>query len=206
MSALVIHLGLNRPTKAPKPKDEKVLIWGGSSSVGFYAIQIAAQAGYKVITTASPANISRLKSAGAIEVLDYHSSNILSDLISLGPYKTIFGAAENATDQLIIGKVLDTQGGGEFLSTMGVRPGVTLPVGVKGFFVQYMDDYFKPELEEFRDWFFGEWQEWGLINRTIKLGDIEIIGGLDSLHEGLSRLEKGNVKSGLKLIIQPNSN
>jgi NAD(P)-dependent dehydrogenase (short-subunit alcohol dehydrogenase family) len=204
MSAMIIHLGLDRPTKIPKPKDEKVLIWGGSSSVGFYAIQIAAQAGYKVMTTASPANFLRLKSAGAAEVFDYHSSNILSDLISLGPYRAIFAAAESATDQVIIGKILEVQGGGKFLSTMGARPGVVLPTGVEAFFVQYMDDYFKPELEEFKNWFFEEWQEQSLINKSIQLGNVEILGNLNSLQEGLSRLEAGDVRSSIKLVIRPN--
>ena len=51
MGALVLHLGLDRPTlnakemeeKRMKNKDEKVLIWGAGSSVGWYGVQIAAQ-------------------------------------------------------------------------------------------------------------------------------------------------------------------
>jgi NADPH:quinone reductase-like Zn-dependent oxidoreductase len=43
MSALVLHLDLQRPSKSPHPKGESVLIWGGGSSIGFYAVQIAAQ-------------------------------------------------------------------------------------------------------------------------------------------------------------------
>jgi NADPH:quinone reductase-like Zn-dependent oxidoreductase len=43
MSALILHLNLDRPSKDAKPKEETVLIWGGSSTIGFYAIQIASQ-------------------------------------------------------------------------------------------------------------------------------------------------------------------
>ena len=49
----------------------------------------------------------------------------------------------------MIGEVLAAQGGGPFLTTMGVRSGVVFPDGVRGFFVQYMDDYFKPENTEY---------------------------------------------------------
>jgi NADPH:quinone reductase-like Zn-dependent oxidoreductase len=43
MSALVIHLGLDKPSKNATPKGKNVLIWGGGSDFGFYAVQIAAQ-------------------------------------------------------------------------------------------------------------------------------------------------------------------
>jgi NADPH:quinone reductase-like Zn-dependent oxidoreductase len=50
---------------------ETVLILGGSSSTGSFAIQFAKSAGAKVIVTASAANIERVKAAGADQVIDY---------------------------------------------------------------------------------------------------------------------------------------
>ncbi|KAM3080813.1 hypothetical protein ACMFMG_004766 [Clarireedia jacksonii] len=47
----------------------------------------------------------------------------------MGPYKAIFAANDSAPDQVIIGKVLESQGGGQFLTSMGLRPGVVLPSG-----------------------------------------------------------------------------
>lgn len=85
---------------------------------------------------------------------------------------------------------------------MGVRPGVVLPGGVEGFFVQYMDDYFKHIFEHFRDWLFWEWQEEGLINGTLKLGKVEVVGGLSKVGEALGMLERGDV-NGKKLVITP---
>ncbi|KAF4633200.1 hypothetical protein G7Y89_g4918 [Cudoniella acicularis] len=140
--------------KLSQPKDERVLIWGGGSSVGFYAVQIAAQAGYKVITTASKSNELLLKIAGTTKIFDYHSPTILQDLLALGPYKAIFGASESAADQITIGKLLVAQGRRTFLSTMGVRAGVILPDGVKEVFVQFMDDYLRLENAEFVKWVF----------------------------------------------------
>jgi hypothetical protein len=86
---------------------------------------------------------------------------------------------------------------------MGVRPGVVLPEGVTGFFVQYMDDYFKPENKEFVKWVFWEYLEEGLVGRTLELDDVEVIGGLGKLAEGLGRLEAGEVR-GRKLVVKPN--
>ena len=48
-------LGLRPPTvPAQKPNGENLLIWGGASSVGSSAIQLAVAAGYEVLTTSSP--------------------------------------------------------------------------------------------------------------------------------------------------------
>jgi hypothetical protein len=141
--------------------------------------------------------------AGAKEALDYHSPTIFEDLLALGPYKAVFGASESAADQVIMGKLLAAQGGGTFLSTMGVRSGVVLPNGVKGFFVQYMDDYLKPENAEFVKWVFWNYLEGGLVTGSLKLGEVEVIGGLGKLAEGLRRLEAREVW-GKKLVIQPN--
>jgi hypothetical protein len=86
---------------------------------------------------------------------------------------------------------------------MGARSGVVLPDGVKGFFVQYMNDYFKSENTEYVKWVFWEHLGGGLVNRSLKLGEVEVIGWLGKLAEGLSRLQAGEVK-GKKLVIMPN--
>jgi hypothetical protein len=114
----------------------------------------------------------------------------------------VYAAADTAADQIVIGDVLAAQGGGKFLATMGVRPGVKLPEGVEGYFVQYLDDYLKKENEEFTKWTFGEYLERGLVEGTLKLGNVEVIGGLGSVQSGLDRLREGKV-SGKKLVVQP---
>ncbi|KAH7395539.1 putative alcohol dehydrogenase [Cadophora sp. MPI-SDFR-AT-0126] len=208
MSAMVLHVGLDRPSATPNPenKDKKVLIWGGGSSFGFFAVQIAVQAGYIVHTTASPTSTSTLLSIGASSVHSYKSPTLLNDLLSHGPYHAIFAAQDTAADQLIMAQLLASQGGGSFISTMGPRPqaaGVTWPEGVTVQFVQYMDDYLKPENEEFKSWVFGEYIEGGLRDGKLKLGEVEVVGGLGSVGAALERLEAGGVR-GRKLVIKAN--
>ncbi|HZC11515.1 MAG TPA: zinc-binding alcohol dehydrogenase family protein, partial [Mycobacterium sp.] len=48
------QLGLPLPTADPVDQAETVLVWGGSTSVGSNAIQLARNAGYRVVATASP--------------------------------------------------------------------------------------------------------------------------------------------------------
>ncbi|KAE9364642.1 GroES-like protein [Stipitochalara longipes BDJ] len=216
LSALILHLGLSRPAlpfskvhKNEPRNGERVLIWGGGSQIGFFAVQIAALAGYTVLTTASTNSEKALRDAGAAEVLDYRSPTIVQELIKRGPFRTVFAAADVAADQVLIGQVLAAQGGGKFLSTMGVREGVSLPKGVEGEFVQYMDDYFSDgEMErEFVAWVWGEngFLEEGLRGGGLKLGDVDVIDGLRGLAEGLRRLEKGEVR-GKRLVVVPNQN
>lgn len=140
--------------------------------------------------------------AGAAGVFDYHSPDIFNDLLPMGPFRAVFGASEAASDQLLIGKLLEAQGGGRFLTTMGVRPGVVLPPTVEGFFVQYMDDYMKPENEDYVKWMFWHYLENGLTSGSLKLGKVEVVGGLGKLQESLDRLQAGEVK-GKKLVIAP---
>ena len=56
-------LALNAPSAAPAPTGKTLLVWGGSTSVGSNAIQLAVAAGYDVVTTASPRNFDYVKAA-----------------------------------------------------------------------------------------------------------------------------------------------
>ncbi|MBI1170685.1 zinc-binding dehydrogenase [bacterium] len=67
------HLALSPPFADPVDQGKTVLIWGGSTSVGCNAIQLARAAGYRVVTTASPANAALVRRLGAVEVIDHYS-------------------------------------------------------------------------------------------------------------------------------------
>ncbi|MGI4748199.1 MAG: zinc-binding alcohol dehydrogenase family protein [Janthinobacterium lividum] len=75
------QLALEPPSHSPTARVEVVLVWGGSSSVGCNAIQLAVASGYRCIATASTHNASLLKALGASEVLDHASSTIVEDVI-----------------------------------------------------------------------------------------------------------------------------
>ena len=75
-----LTLGLDLPGSTTADKGQTVLVWGGSTSVGCNAIQLAKAAGYRVVTTASPHNFDYLKSLGADEVYDYNRSDAAADI------------------------------------------------------------------------------------------------------------------------------
>lgn len=54
----------------------QILIWGGASAVGQYAVQLAKLSGLQVIATASPKNHELLKSLGADAVFDYRDPEV----------------------------------------------------------------------------------------------------------------------------------
>ncbi|KAJ5538122.1 Polyketide synthase enoylreductase [Penicillium frequentans] len=67
--------------ESKKTRNEALVIWGGSSSVGCNAIQLATAAGYDVFTTASPKNFDFVTSLGATKVFDYRSKMVIADIL-----------------------------------------------------------------------------------------------------------------------------
>lgn len=86
------HLALQHPSATPTPTGQTLLVWGGSTSVGSNAIQLAVAAGYDVITTASPRNFGYVTKLGATRVFDYNSLTVVDDIIAALTGKTIAGA------------------------------------------------------------------------------------------------------------------
>jgi NADPH:quinone reductase-like Zn-dependent oxidoreductase len=75
-------LNLELPTEpARRHTGKTLLVWGGASSVGSNAIQLAVAAGYKVATTASPKNFGFVKKLGASQVFDYNSPTVVLDIV-----------------------------------------------------------------------------------------------------------------------------
>ena len=75
------QLDLQYPTLPRKPTGKTVLIWGGSTSVGCNAIQLAVAAGYEVIATCSPKNFVLCERLGARQCFDYNSKSVIPDLV-----------------------------------------------------------------------------------------------------------------------------
>lgn len=86
------QLALQYPSASPKPTGKTLLVWGGATSVGCNAIQLAVAAGYEVITTASPKNFDLVKKLGASQAFDYASKTVVADLIHAFDGKTTAGA------------------------------------------------------------------------------------------------------------------
>ena len=86
------QLAMRHPAANPRPTGETLLVWGGSTSAGSNAIQLAVAAGYEVITTASPGNFDYVRSLGAAQVFDYHSPSVIPDIIAAFRDRTLAGA------------------------------------------------------------------------------------------------------------------
>ncbi|OCL03635.1 oxidoreductase [Glonium stellatum] len=88
------QLALQLPSVSPRPTNtgKTLLVWGGSTTVGSNAIQLAVAAGYEVITTASPRNFDYVKKLGASQAFDYNSRTVVADIIHAFKGKTIAGA------------------------------------------------------------------------------------------------------------------
>jgi NADPH:quinone reductase-like Zn-dependent oxidoreductase len=84
---LVMDLGFRFPWPKPKdfvPKDANapVLIWGGASSVGQYAIQLLKYFGHtQILTTASPKNHELLASFGATKCFNYNEVDVSEQIL-----------------------------------------------------------------------------------------------------------------------------
>ena len=81
-NASVTDLGLDLPWPIPggykPPKaDEPILIWGGASSVGQYALEVLSHWGYhNLIATASARHHAFLREKGAKHVFDYRDPDV----------------------------------------------------------------------------------------------------------------------------------
>ncbi|KAF4897540.1 Zinc-type alcohol dehydrogenase-like protein [Colletotrichum viniferum] len=106
----------------PRVSGEKasVLIWGGSSSVGLYAIQITALHGFEVVITCSARHFDLVKRLGATHAFDYHDDDVI-DLIkkAVPGIKYVFDTIGNETSSGLASRAIDENGGGLCI----VRPG-----------------------------------------------------------------------------------
>ncbi|GJE87551.1 zinc-binding alcohol dehydrogenase family protein [Phanerochaete sordida] len=117
------RLGL---VEVPNKVDEEewVLIYGGSGSVGLYAIQLAHLAGYKVVTTASPRNHALCRSLGADAVVDYNAPDALAQVKALthDSIRVALDAISEADTQLFAARALAP--GGQLVTILAVSDAV----------------------------------------------------------------------------------
>jgi NADPH:quinone reductase-like Zn-dependent oxidoreductase len=85
------YLGLPLPSTAPKSTGKTVLIWGGSSSVGATAIQLAIASGLEVVATASSPNHAFVKFLGASFVFDYKSISAVEQIVARLQHSELVG-------------------------------------------------------------------------------------------------------------------
>ncbi|EME40386.1 hypothetical protein DOTSEDRAFT_179479 [Dothistroma septosporum NZE10] len=76
----------------PKSLGRTILIWGGSSSVGSCAIQLAVASGVEVVTTCSERNFDYVEELGAAAAFDYRKKDVEDEVVKWLDGKTVVGA------------------------------------------------------------------------------------------------------------------
>ena len=89
-----------------------LLIWGGSSSVGLYALKLAKMYDFNVATVCSPRNFDLVKAAGAKHVFDYNSPTCIEDIRKTLPnLQYVFDTIGNPTSSATSSTAVRSEGG-----------------------------------------------------------------------------------------------
>ena len=105
-------LGLPTPYEEPS-KDLPLLVYGASSAVGLYVLQIAKASGWKVFAVCSPKNFDLVKSLGADATFDYRDPQVSSKIRDASEGKiqlAVDAISEHASAKIIVG-ALSSEGG-----------------------------------------------------------------------------------------------
>ncbi|KAG5659039.1 hypothetical protein KAF25_007592 [Fusarium avenaceum] len=192
--------------------DRTVLIWGGSSSVGQYAIQIAAISGFKIITTCSPRSFDLVKSFGATHIFDYNDADVVKSIKDAAPnLRYVFDTIGKQTSSTTASQAIDENGG----TLCTVRPdksfteNVTKQIKVTSVLVwtafnrviQYKKASFPASEEDHKLGVeFNERLPGWIDEGKIKPNKPKVIpGGLDAVKKGFQEHRDGKI-SGYKLV------
>ena len=197
-------LGLPNTTTAQfQPSDAKaLLVWSAASSAGGGAVQAARDLGFTVFATASPQHHAYVQSLGAAEVFDYHSADIVEQIVTAArrrgvTVQTAFhanGALRPVLD------VVKTFGGGKVAETIPLTRATPQEDGVDIRFINAPAD---PDQRSTHFAFvFQEWLGPRLANGSFVPGPKTrvIPGGLGGLDAALDVLKQG--VSGEKLVVE----
>lgn len=127
-------LELALPSFGAAPKGEVLLIWGGSTSVGSCAIQLAKGAGYEVAATCSAHNLEYCRGLGADLVFDYKKEGVIEEIERALKGKVSAGAYVMVQSNDVVaacGRVVQGLKGSKVVATVlpGVGP-MVVPEGV----------------------------------------------------------------------------
>ncbi|KAF2751102.1 GroES-like protein [Sporormia fimetaria CBS 119925] len=184
-------LRLPLPHFSALPLDKSVLVWGGSTSVGASAVQLAVAAGVIVISVAGKHNLSSIEDLGAAEVFDYRSPSVAKDVISALEGTQFLGVCD------CIGTEEAVRAWTPVYEALGGRLGSVLPLpenlprGIEG------ESVFAPKVAG-EDRYIGEavWREYipeALDDRIFKAKPDPVVvkGGLEKVQEAVDLWGRG---------------
>lgn len=188
----------------PDAKGQGVLVWGASSSVGAFAVQLAKRAGYYVVGVAG-AGAQLAKEYGCDVVVDYRAADVGAQLKKAmaasgctfrHAYDAHSAASGNTTSFGELAQALQPQGGGVTL-VLGISKKVAagLPKNVEITNTNVGSAHnMKTDGAFARRWFrqMARWMEEG----KFKPNKVRIIpGGLAGVKEGLRLMEEGKISA-----------
>jgi NADPH:quinone reductase-like Zn-dependent oxidoreductase len=198
-------IGLPRKTAHAESDKKGMLVWGGASSIGSAAVQIAKLMGFSVYATASEKHHAYIKSLGARSVFDYKSQDVGGSIVRAARQDGVtiqvgfdaVGALESCME------ILDEfkgQGTAKLASAIPLSEDSPKMDGVEVKFVAASTD--EKERTEFFHFIFNIWLkeklEKGEFVPSPKIQVVE--GGLESAQKALDELKKG--VSGVKLVLE----
>ncbi|KAI9849290.1 MAG: hypothetical protein M1837_004749 [Sclerophora amabilis] len=199
-------LGVPRDT-AYGPADKKgILIWGGASSIGSAAVQLARSMGFRIYVTASEKHHAYLKGLGATKVFDYRSGDPVGSIVKAAKEDGVtvqvgFDAVGQMKSCLEILKEAKAEGTtAKLASAIPLSEDSPKLEGVEVKFVAVPED--ENEMTEHFRFVFTVWLKEKLENgEYVPSPKIQVVeGGLQSAQKGLDELKSG--VSGVKLVLE----
>ncbi|KAJ7097749.1 chaperonin 10-like protein [Mycena belliarum] len=206
--ALYAQLGLKTPWAGGEGayKGEKMVVLGGSSSVGSYTVQLAVLSGFEVISTASPAHFAYVKSLGASTVIDRSAPDAAAQILAAagGPVKYVVDSISLAPTQILAVDVLQSQG--KLVLELGADPSAKAAADARSIAILLQMGagayYKKCSIIHCREDFWDSIQGW-VERGVLKFNRTRILpGGLRAWEEGFDLHRQGKV-SGVKLVMHP---
>ncbi|KAF5026507.1 hypothetical protein F66182_1367 [Fusarium sp. NRRL 66182] len=198
-------LKLERPVPGSQPqaRGKRMLIYGGTSSIGSLAVQYLTQAGYQVVTTTSPQHQGFVSKLGAIRVINHRQSfeDTLRDLVAAGPYDMVLDTISTADTVKLNAQVVAAQGGDSVYALQPPFAPETLPAGITRKFEGWSLLLGKEENAELLEWTFATYFPQALAHDSlISVPARKIPGGLGGLNDALDLLFFKGV-SGEKVVV-----
>ena len=198
-------IGLPRDTAYTAADKKGMLVWGGASSIGSGAVQIAKSMGFSVYVTSSEKHHEYLKGLGASKVFDYRGEDVVESIVKAAKEDGVtvqmgFDAVGQVKSCLEILKEAKGKGTAKLASARPLSEDSPKMEGVEVKFISPPED--EKERMEFFHFVFGVW-----LKEKLEKGEfvpspkVQVVGrGLESVQKGLDELKKG--VSGVKLVVE----
>ncbi|KAI1116490.1 GroES-like protein [Nemania sp. NC0429] len=198
-------VGISLDTRHTPADKEAVLIWGGASSVGTFAIQTAKILGFTPYVTASPKHHEYLKKLGAHAVFDYRADDVISQIVDAVKkdgvnLRTAHGVVDTSLEP-VLEVIKQTKGDAtaKVASSAFLAPGHATLENTEIAFTAASYDEAERNVHIHKC--FHEWLAGGLKSGSIVASpSVQVeAGGLEGLNAALDKLKAG--VSGVKIVV-----